>query len=269
MKQFFLVAMMLVFSLVSGAKQYPFVVLETTMGKMKIKLYEDTPLHSENFIRLVEKGHYNGLLFHRVIKDFMIQSGSSDSRNAEKGKILGAGGPEERVAAEFRSNHLHTKGALSAARQGDQVNPKKLSSGEQFYIVQGKTYTDEELDMVEVNKVNKAKNEMGRKLFMEKQEEYKLYAARRDKAKADSLLNTIQQTIDGSFTDYTPYTIPESVRELYKTVGGAPFLDGEYTVYGEVIEGFDIIDKIADQPVDRNNRPEEDIKIIKAYTTKR
>ncbi len=173
------------------------VVIKTTMGTMKAKLYNDTPLHRDNFIKLVNDGWYNGSPFHRVIKDFMIQGGQNADGRLDPGYT---------VPAEFKDNHFHKKGALAAARQGDQVNPKKASSGSQFYIVQGKVYDEKWLDMFE--------NRSG-----------KVLSARQ--------------------------------RQVYQTLGGTPHLDGDYTVFGEVIEGLDIVDKIAavktgymDVPVD-------------------
>ena len=178
------------------------VVIKTNMGTIKAKLYNDTPLHRDNFIKLVNEGWYNGSPFHRVIKEFMIQGGQNADGRLDPGYT---------VPAEFKSNHFHKKGALAAARQGDQVNPKKASSGSQFYIVQGRVYDDKTLDMLE--------GRMG-KVFSAKE------------------------------------------RQAYKTVGGTPFLDGEYTVYGEVTEGLDIVDKIAAVKTGRMDVPVEPVTII-------
>lgn len=251
------------------AEKYKYVVLETNQGVIKLKLYEDTPLHSDNFTKLVKEKHYDGLLFHRVREGFMIQGGSSDSRNAEKGKALGMGDPGYTVEAEIRPGHFHEKGALCAARQGDAVNPEKRSSGEQFYIVQGKTYTDEELNRLEQGRLMNAKNRLGMKLFQPKQEEMRQYMATGQQAKADSLVRGIQTEIEAQFKDYTAHLIPAEKREVYKTMGGTPFLDGEYTVFGEVVEGLDIVDKIAAQKTGANDRPEEDVVILKAKLSKK
>ncbi len=182
--------------------------IKTPYGDMLVELYDETPKHRDNFISLVEKGYYNGLLFHRVMRNFMIQGGDPDSRNAAKGQMLGSGGPGYTIPAEFNPNLIHLKGAVAAARRGDQVNPQRASSGSQFYIVQGRTFSDAELDQIE-----------------------------RD-----------------NHMKYTP-----EQREAYKTIGGTPFLDGQYTVFGKVTEGLEVIDKIAAQPTDRANRPLEDI----------
>ena len=178
------------------------VVIKTSMGTIKAKLYNDTPLHRDNFIKLVNEGWYNGSPFHRVINEFMIQGGQNKDGRLDPGYT---------VPAEFKSNHFHKKGVLAAARQGDQVNPKKASSGSQFYIVQGKVYDDKTLDMYE--------SRMG-----------KVFGARE--------------------------------RQAYKTVGGTPFLDGEYTVFGEVIEGLDVVDKIAGVKTGRMDVPVEPVTIL-------
>lgn len=184
------------------------VKIETDSGTIVVALYNQTHLHRDNFLKLVKKDFYDGLLFHRVIKDFMIQGGDPDSRNAVAGAHLGEGGLKYTIPAEFDSTLFHKKGALAMAREGDDVNPKKASSSTQFYIVDGKTFSDGDMDKMET----------------------------RFKIK-----------------------IPESHRVIYRTVGGAPFLDGNYTVFGEVISGLDVVEKIADMPKDGNDRPLTDI----------
>jgi len=190
------------------------VLLHTTAGDMKILLYEDTQKHRDNFIKLVQQGYYDGILFHRVIAEFMIQAGDPNSRSARPGQPLGDGGPDYTIPAEFFPQYFHKKGVIAAARLGDQVNPLKESSGSQFYIVQGKKLTDSQLDSyVGANK-------------------------------------------------HLPFT-PEQ-RLTYTTLGGVPQLDNAYTIFGEVIEGFEVIDKISSVTTDQRNRPVSDIKIIKA-----
>lgn len=184
------------------------VLIKTNMGNMKLKLYNETPKHRDNFIKLVKEGYYTKTLFHRVIKDFMIQGGDPDSKTATKGQMLGNGGPDYTIPAEFVPAKFHKKGALAAARTGDEVNPKKESSGSQFYIAQGKKYSDAELNMFE--------QRMGKK--------------------------------------FTP-----AQRTAYTTVGGTPHLDGSYTVFGELVEGFDVLDKIAAVQGNQMNRPLEDV----------
>jgi peptidyl-prolyl cis-trans isomerase B (cyclophilin B) len=184
------------------------VTISTDFGDMKVQLFDSTPKHKENFIKLVKDGFYNDLLFHRVIKGFMIQGGDPESRGAGEHQALGSGGPGYTIPAEIAIPHF--KGMLSAARQGDAVNPKKESSGSQFFIVQGTTVEDGELDAIERAKGFK----------------------------------------------YTP-----AQREKYKKLGGTPMLDGDYTVFGEVISGDDVIAKIADTPIDSRDRPLKDVKM--------
>jgi cyclophilin family peptidyl-prolyl cis-trans isomerase len=195
----------------------PMVEMVTNMGTIKIKLYDNTPQHRDNFIKLVEQGFYDSVLFHRIIPSFMIQGGDPDSKGAPAGKMLGMGGPGYTVPAEFVDSNLHVKGALAAARMGDQMNPTKASSGSQFYIVQGQSLSDGMLDQIE-----------GMKKFK-----------------------------------YTP-----EQRALYKEKGGTPFLDRDYTVFGELVEGFDVLDKISAVARDRSDRPTQDVMIIKAVIVK-
>jgi len=199
------------------------VLIQTTMGDMVIRLSDSTPLHRDNFLKLVKVGFYDSLLFHRVIKYFMIQGGDPNSKRAEAGKPLGDGSPGYTVPAEFRKTLFHKKGALAAARMGDNINPAKESSGSQFYIAQGKVFTDAGLDSVETFRLN------GRK-------------------------------------------IPAEQREVYKTIGGTPHLDQGYTVYGQVVKGLDVLDKIAAVQTSRGqdrDRPLQDVRIIKAKLIKR
>lgn len=240
------------------------VKIETTLGDIKVKLYNETPKHRDNFIKLAEDGVYEGTLFHRVIKDFMIQAGDPDSKNAPKGKMLGAGDVGYTLPAEFvYPKYFHKKGALSAARQGDNVNPKKESSGCQFYIVTGKVYNDSTLlgmeSQMNENKINVIFNTLAQKHMKEiykmrkENDENGLYELQ-EKLFAEAEAEAAKQP-EFHFT-------PEQI-EAYTTVGGTPHLDGEYTVFGEVIEGMDIVDKIQQVKTDRSDRPEEDVKIVK------
>lgn len=199
------------------------VELVTSMGPIVVRLSDSTPLHRDNFLKLVKQGYYDSVLFHRVINQFMIQAGDPDSKHAAAGVPLGEGGPSYTVPAEFRTTLFHKKGALAAARQGDDVNPQKASSGSQFYIVQGRTFTDGRMDTLETTRLK------GRK-------------------------------------------IPIDERQVYKTIGGTPHLDQGYTVFGEVVRGLDIVDKIAAVPTskgDDRDRPLQDVRIIKAKLIKR
>ncbi|WP_195399559.1 peptidylprolyl isomerase [Bacteroides finegoldii] len=241
------------------------VKIETTAGDIKVKLYNETLKHRDNFIKLVKDGMYEGTLFHRVIKDFMIQAGDPDSKNAPKGKMLGAGDVGYTIPAEFvYPKFFHKKGALSAARQGDNVNPKKESSGCQFYIVTGKVYNDSTLLSMESqmneNKINVIFNTLAQKHMKE------IYKMR--KANDEDGLYDLQEKLFAEAQEMAAkqpefHFTPEQI-EAYTTVGGTPHLDGEYTVFGEVVEGMDVVDKIQQVKTDRSDRPEEDVKIIKA-----
>ncbi len=202
-----------------GRKSKPtYVLIKTTMGDIKVKLYPRTIHHTQNFIKLVKDHYYDGVLFHRVIPGFVIQGGDPESKNAQPGQLLGNGGPGYTIPAEICPEYFHKRGALAMAREGDQVNPTRRSSGSQFYIVVGKVYTDQELNMLEKR------------------------------------LNT-------KFT-------PEQ-RKAYTTIGGTPFLDGQYTVFGEVVEGMDVVDKIANVERDNNDRPKQDVKILSMQIVKK
>ena len=240
------------------------VKIETTVGDIEVKLYNETPKHRDNFIKLVKDGVYEGTLFHRVIKDFMIQAGDPDSKNAPKGKMLGTGDVGYTVPAEFvYPKYFHKKGALSAARQGDEVNPNKESSGCQFYIVTGKVFSDSTLLNMEQqknqNKVTEAFNALAQKHM---KEIYKMRKAN-DQDGLYALQDTlfIQAEAEAAKQPDFHFT-PEQIK-AYTTVGGTPHLDGEYTVFGEVVEGMDIVDKIQQVKTDRSDRPEEDVKIKK------
>lgn len=192
-------------------KQDAVYLIKTTMGDIKVKVYKECPLHQANFDKLVSSKYYDGVLFHRVIKEFMIQTGDPDSKAAQPGAQYGAGGPNYTIPAEILPQFYHKKGALAAARQGDEVNPYKASSGSQFYIVHGKKLTDQEL-------------------------------------------NGIMMQTGVKFS-------PQAIND-YKTIGGAAFLDGQYTVFGETLSGLDIVDKIATVKTLSGDRPVTDIKII-------
>lgn len=238
--------------------------IETTAGDIVVKLYNETPQHRDNFIKLAEDGTYEGTLFHRVIKDFMIQAGDPESKNAPKGKMLGAGDVGYTVPAEFvYPKYFHKKGALSAARQGDNVNPQKASSGCQFYIVTGKVYNDSTLlgmeEQMNQRRFNNLFNELASK---HAKEIYKMRKANDQDGLMD-LQDTLIAQVEKQLAGQPEFRFtPEQVK-AYTTVGGTPHLDGEYTVFGEVLEGMDVVDKIQRVKTDRNDRPEEDVKIVK------
>lgn len=240
------------------------VKIETSMGDIVVKLYNETPKHRDNFIKLAEEGTYEGTLFHRVIKDFMIQAGDPESKTASKGQMLGAGDVGYTIPAEFvYPKYFHKKGVLSAARQGDQVNPEKASSGCQFYIVTGKVYNDSTLLSMEQQMNNNRMSNVFNSLVKNHVKEiYKMRKANDQDGLMqlqDSLIAQAEAIVakepEIRFT-------PEQVA-AYTTVGGTPHLDGQYTVFGEVLEGMEIVDKIQKVKTDRNDRPEEDVRIKK------
>lgn len=240
--------------------------IETSMGDIVVKLYDETPQHRDNFIKLAKEGTYEGTLFHRVIKDFMIQAGDPESKNAPKGKMLGSGDVGYTVPAEFAyPQRFHKRGALSAARQGDDVNPEKASSGCQFYIVTGKVYSDSTLLGMEQQmnqaRLNNAFNALAQKHM---KEIYKLRKA----GDQDGLINLQDSLIaqaEAQVAGEPEFRFTPEQVEAYTTVGGTPHLDGSYTVFGEVLEGMDVVDKIQRVKTDRNDRPEEDV-VIKKVT---
>ncbi len=240
--------------------------IETPYGTIVARLYNDTPLHRDNFISLIKDGYYDSLLFHRVIKDFMIQGGDPDSRQAQAGEILGNGGPDYTLPAEIRPGHYHKKGALAAARMGDDVNPEKASSGSQFYIVQGAVYEENVLDMLE-NRINdNRRREIGTRLLQDERFaniEAKITQARdkNDQKTLQQITLDIQTAIEQEMEKEGLFRFTEEQRRTYTTVGGAPHLDATYTVFGEVEEGLEIIEKIAAEAVDGYARPLKDIRM--------
>lgn len=247
----------------SGEKKDYLITIKTAMGDVKIILFDETPKHKDNFIKLAEDGFYDSLLFHRVIDQFMIQTGDPDTKGAEKGARLGNGGPGYKVPAEFIPDLIHEKGAVAAARQGDNINPKKESSGSQFYIVQGKTYTEEQLTESRVdlqrlyryfgNLIERSSFQELKATCMQLQQEQRIPELQ---ALILSMKDTVEQEYDVEL-DLKPMS--EKQIEVYTTVGGVPHLDGEYTVFGKVIDGLDVVDKIAAVKTDGADRPLDDI----------
>lgn len=243
------------------------VLVKTSAGNITLKLYNETPLHRDNFIKLVNSHFYDSVLFHRVIQSFMIQAGDPNSKKAVPGVMLGDGDIGYTIPAEFVPSLFHRKGVLAAARQGDNVNPKKESSGCQFYIVQGKAFTDADLNMFEerINMPIKQKlfNDYISKPENEELKQKFIYLQANGKMDSVQILSAqIEPFINEEFKKMPHFKFSEEQRKAYTTVGGAPHLDGSYTVYGEVVEGMEVVDKIAAEPVDGNNRPKNDVKII-------
>ena len=215
-KVFFLLLIVCCVQVFAAKPKHQYVKISTAKGEVVVKLYNETPLHRDNFIKLAKAGFYNGTLFHRVIKSFMIQGGDPNSKTAKPDSVLGNGDVGYTIPAEFRDSLFHKKGVLAAARNN---NPAKASSGCQFYIVQGKVFTDSLLNLTETNRLK--------------------------------------------------FKLPEWQRQIYQSIGGAPHLDQNYTVYGEVVKGLERVDFIAEVTTDKNNRPKEDIKMMVSVLSKR
>ena len=215
-KVFFLLLIVCCVKVFAAKPKHQYVKISTANGEVVVRLYNETPLHRDNFIKLAKAGFYNGTLFHRVIKSFMIQGGDPNSKTAKPDSVLGNGDVGYTIPAEFRDSLFHKKGVLAAARNN---NPAKASSGCQFYIVQGKVFTDSLLNLTETNRLK--------------------------------------------------FKLPEWQRQIYQSIGGAPHLDQNYTVYGEVVKGLEMVDFIAEVTTDKNNRPKEDIKMMVSVLSKR
>jgi peptidylprolyl isomerase len=255
---FFLAVILLLVSCKSNVPKGTRAEIKTTAGTITIVLYDQTPGHRDNFIKLAQSDFYNGVSFHRVIKDFMIQAGDGNTNasipESEKSKY------EYDIPAEISDSLFHKRGVIAAAREGDDVNPARNSSGTQFYIVQGKKYTDSDFTKLEQ-----------RISFNRKQYEYyKLLASERARHKqsGDSVTDeVIQQDAMMKYNDLVekegPYKISKPRRDIYKTIGGTPFLDGSYTIFGEVLSGMDVVDAIASATTDLNDKPVKDIRILK------
>jgi cyclophilin family peptidyl-prolyl cis-trans isomerase len=237
------------------------VSVDTEFGEIKIKLYNDTPKHRDNFVKLVSEGFYNDLLFHRVISNFMVQGGDPKSRDAQPDAMLGNGGPGYTVPAEINPVHFHKKGAVAAARLGGSGNPEKNSSGSQFYIVQGKIFRPGELDTMEISINNQRKEMMMRNQFNLEKSKFDDLRGKNDPAGFNVLLAELRDKVDSMYNAGPQFTLTEEQRKAYSTVGGYPSIDGEYTVFGEVIEGLDVIDKIAAVEVNKANRPLKDVRM--------
>lgn len=238
------------------------VELKTTMGDIIVNLYNDTPLHRDNFLKLVKDGYYDGLLFHRVIDSFMIQTGDPDSKGAPAGKMLGSGGPSYTIEAEIDyPKHYNKYGALAAARTGDQVNPERRSSGSQFYIVTGRKVSEQQIASLEMQQHQQALQNYFQKLVVEKQDSIQALQRADDREGLEALR---QELIRETEANVSSQVLPENIKKDYIEKGGAPHLDGAYTVFGEVVEGMDVVEKIQKVETDSHDRPKEDVKIISA-----
>lgn len=245
------------------------ILFRTTMGNIRIKLYNETPEHRFNFVRLVDEHYFDSLIFHRVIRDFMIQAGDPESKGADKGTRLGAGGPGYTLPAEFiYPQYYHKRGALSAARQADQVNPDRRSSGSQFYIVTGRKYRESELRDMEKQLQQQEEQSIFNTLCMENRELIVRMQNDNDDEGLMKLQKQLNEKLDSIVSLKGKFHFTDEQVKTYEKVGGTPFLDNQYTVFGEVIEGMEIVDKIQKVRTDENDRPEDDVMIISTEVVK-
>lgn len=238
------------------------IVISTKLGDIELKLYEETSLHKENFLKLIKEGFYKDLLFHRVIDKFMIQGGDPSSRNASSKEFLGSGDLDYTIPAEFNSKYYHKKGALAAARLGDQMNPTKASSASQFYIVTGDIIADKNLKNIEKQKIERKKQAIYNELqTLHKPTIKELYANGDKSSLAELRTNLLQEAEDEVKALEKELLYTQDQKDIYTSIGGTPFLDGEYTVFGEVVKGLDVVDKIQKMATNSQDRPLDDIQM--------
>lgn len=237
--------------------------ITTTLGDIVVRLYDETPLHRDNFLKLATTGYYDNVLFHRVIKDFMIQGGDPNSKEAVPGAQYGTGGPDYTIEAEIKPELIHKRGALAAARQGDEVNPERRSSGSQFYIVWGQVYNQGQIGQLAKQMDMQAQQAIFNQLVAEYRSEIMQLRRDRNQEGLMELQNDLQAQTYAKFQSMPNKGLTDAQKEAYTTVGGTPHLDGQYTVFGEVIEGLDVVEKIQSTKTQRGDRPCEDIKILK------
>jgi cyclophilin family peptidyl-prolyl cis-trans isomerase len=236
------------------------IILKTTLGDIKIKLYDDTPIHRDNFIKLVNSGFYDGISFHRVIQNFMIQTGDPSTRTIPVPAYADSLHTYT-IPSEFNKVHFHKKGAVAAAREGNNVNPEMRSSGTQFYIVQGTIFNDQELNLAEETINSNIRQATFNRIIRHVADS----AIKSGKPLSDAEVQQVASDKMFNFlTREGEYKIPDDQRNVYKTSGGVPRLDGTYTVFGEVLEGIDVVNRIASVPTDNNDKPLSEIKILKA-----
>lgn len=242
-----------------------YVELTTSEGNIVVRLFGDTPRHQANFLKLVNEGYYNGVLFHRVIDKFMIQTGDPDSKKAQKGQALGSGGPGYEVDAEIvYPRHFHKRGALAAARSGDEVNPERRSSGSQFYIVTGEKVSPAMMNRMQQQFAFQEKQDEFNRLAQSHMSQIRTMQMQGDTAGLNKLQRELIAKVEAKFAGKPERKMPQEVVDAYLSEGGAPHLDGAYTVFGEVVSGMDVVEKIEKAQTDPNDRPLEDIRIISA-----
>ena len=234
------------------------VKIETMLGDIVVRLYDETPIHRDNFVKLAKEGYYDGTLFHRVIKNFMIQGGDPDSKGAPAGKMLGVGGPDYTLQAEIQDGLFHKRGALAAARQGDEVNPERRSSGSQFYIVWGQVYNENQLRQFSKQLRMQKVQDVFHALASDHRAE--IMQMRREKNRA-GLQELQDKLVAEAESQVGSDGLTENQMKLYSTIGGTPHLDGQYTVFGQVEEGLDVVELIQGSATGRADRPLDDIEM--------
>ena len=237
-------------------------LISTDLGDIQVRLYDETPLHRDNIIGLATDGFYDGLMFHRVIKNFMVQGGDPESREAAPGTRLGSGGPGHTVPAEIVPGKFHKKGAMASARLGDQMNPERNSSGSQFYLVHGKVWRPGELDTMEMQRNSALLQSIFRNVAETAQAELEQFRANNDEAGFNVRVAELRESAEAAFeSSPQKFFFTAEQREVYTTMGGYPSLDNAYTVFGEVIDGLEVIDRIAASETDSADRPAVDVKM--------
>ncbi len=235
------------------------VKIETSLGDIIVRLYDETPLHRDNFLKLASEGFYDGTLFHRVIKNFMIQGGDPESIGADPGRQLGTGGTGYTIPAEIQPELIHKRGALAAARLGDEMNPKRESSGCQFYIVWGEVYNQSKLGQLKKQLQMQEEQNVFNGLVQQHRDEILQLRKNRDRDGLMALQDKLIAETKAAMKTKEAKGLTEKQEQAYTTVGGTPFLDGQYTVFGEVEEGLDIVGKIQEVETLRGDRPKQDI----------
>ncbi|MBO5155580.1 MAG: peptidylprolyl isomerase [Prevotella sp.] len=233
------------------------VKIQTSLGDIVVRLYDETPVHRDNFVKLAKDGYYDGTLFHRVIKDFMIQGGDPNSKGAPAGKRLGTGGPDYTLEAEIKDGFFHKRGALAAARQGDEVNPERRSSGSQFYIVWGQVYKEGQLRQFSKQLKMQRMQEIFNGLAAEHRDEIMQMRRERNRVALQELQDKLAAEAETRAAEYAGLT--DEQLKIYSTVGGTPHLDGQYTVFGEVEEGLEVVEMIQNSATAGDDRPMDDI----------
>jgi peptidylprolyl isomerase len=262
---FFLLLFMLISCSPDRENRNSFVIIKTTVGNITVKLYDETPVHRDNFLKLINLNVYDGVLFHRVIKDFMIQSGDPETKSGYV-RVPDDTLISYTLPAEFNPALFHKKGALAAAREGNDINPEMRSSGTQFYIVQGKPYSEDDLNQAE-QRINNNFNQLLFARLLKETSDSSILSG--NNLMASEIQEKVSLKMSEILEKRGEYRIPEDQRVIYRTTGGVQRLDGTYTVFGEVVGGLDVVDKIASSETDQKDKPVSDIRIIKMKRIRR